>query len=120
MRRGRGAAAVAGGHPPAALERIPVRLAMGAPFAQHHGMREPSLRVQPVVGLLRELGDGVAGEELGSRRLRHAFVGRGLGAVLAVGVDRPLSVLVWPGAALTVELALLVDAQQRLRRCEFF
>ena len=41
VRRGRGPTAVARGHPPTALERVPIRLDVGAAFAKHRLVHVP-------------------------------------------------------------------------------
>ena len=76
-----------------------------------HGLGQPALGFEELVGLLRQPGDAVFGEERCGDPLRSGFVGDRLDPVLAEFEGR-MRVAVGPGAARAVEAGRLVGAQQ--------
>lgn len=92
------------------------RLVMGPAGSLHHGLGQPALLVQPVVGRAVELGDRVLAEELPGDAPRGGLVVDVLGAVLAVLVHVPLAGSGFgPRAAGAVDALGLVDVEQRQR-----
>ena len=89
---------------------------MRLPFADHHGLAEPALVAQPVLGLPGQLCDGMLRPELRPDGAQGVFLGHRLGAVLAELGRLALLVRFRPRAARAVEPAPLVQPQQRLGR----
>ena len=83
--------------------------------AQHHRLRQPPLRVEPVVALRREFGHRMVLEKLRGDPLQRRLVRHGLRPVLAKLKRMPLAVRARPRAALAVEAVLLVHLEQQLR-----
>lgn len=78
-----------------------------------HGLGEPALLIEPVVGLPAQLRDRVPAEEVGGHPARGRLVVDVLGAVLAVLVHVPMARSgLRPSAARAVEALGLVDVQQ--------
>jgi hypothetical protein len=67
---------------------------------------------EPVVGLLREFGDGMRGEKFRCAPLRRSFFGDGLDAVFAVFVEGAVAVGIRPGAAGTVGAIELIEVSE--------
>ena len=81
----------------------------------HQRLGQAALLAQPVIGLGGQLGDAVAGEEVGVRPARGGLPGDGLGAVLAELEVGSVLVGLGPGAARAVEAVVLVQGGQRPR-----
>ncbi|MNF71693.1 hypothetical protein D3C84_536490 [compost metagenome] len=77
-----------------------------------HGLGQAALVFEPVVALLTQLADAVAGEEGGIHPALGGFPVDRLGAVLAE-LDAAVLGGVAPGAAGAVEAAVLVGLEQR-------
>ena len=86
------------------------------PFPDHHRFTQPALVAQPVLGLVRQLRDGVPRPELRAHCPQGVLLGHGLGAVFAELGSLALFVRLRPRTARAVEAASLVQAQQRLGR----
>ena len=90
------------------------RPVMRAARSQVHGLGQPALRLEPVVGLPAKLLDRVGGEEAGVDALAGGLPRDRLGAVLAE-LGRLAMVRIGPGAARAVEAVDLVRLQQGLQ-----
>jgi hypothetical protein len=86
------------------------------PFPDDHGFAEPALVAQPVLGLSRQLGDGMLRPELRPHGPQGVLFGHSFGAVLAEFGCLALLVRLRPRTARAVKTAALVEPQQRLRR----
>ena len=77
-----------------------------------HGVGDPALLPQPVLAVLVEVVDAVAGEELRGRAFCRGFFGDSLGAVFTELGRAPLSgVRIRPGTAHAVEAVGLIELE---------
>ncbi len=87
-------------------------------FAAEHRMRDAAQLVKRNVALLEQLGDRMAGKDLGGQPRGRRFERDGLGAVLAELGRLAFAVGVGPRAARTVKTILLIDLEQRLQAAD--
>src|SRR5216684_3591728 len=78
-------------------------------------MRDASLRVEPLIRLLRKLRDAPLFEKFRRDALCRCLVGDMLGAFFAEFKVRTLAVRLGPGAAGTINAVFLVQLQKRPR-----
>src|SRR6185369_1640782 len=97
------------------LERIiPTdRFVVSGIAMQQHWMCEPSLRSEPLIGLLREFGNAPLLKELRRDAFSCRFFGNMLGAVFAKLEMRALLIGFGPRTARTVNATCLIDFQHR-------
>src|SRR2546422_7184349 len=88
---------------------------MIAARAKNQRMRNAALRVQPLIGLLRQRGNAPLFEKFRRDSLRSRFIGDVLGAFFAKFEMRALAVGFGPGATGTIDALLLIQLQQRAR-----
>src|SRR5437868_5858420 len=81
-------------------------------------MRDPSLLIEPKVGLLRKICDGPLSKKLRRRAFLGRFVGDVLSALFAEFEMRTLAVRLRPGATGTIDSVLLIELQQRARAAQ--
>src|SRR5579871_4573115 len=75
-------------------------------------MRQPSLMPEPVVRLFREFTHAPALEELWRTAFRCRLFRNRLHSVLAILVERPLLIRIWPRASRTIGPLKLVEVRQ--------
>ena len=85
------------------------RFVVVAAGTHHHGMRQPALLPQPVIGVPVQFRDRVRCEELGRNGSQRRLLGDGLGAVLAELGGLAVAGRLGPRATRTVEAVPLVE-----------
>src|SRR6266496_692648 len=88
---------------------------MIAAFAQDHRMSDPTLLIEPVVGLLRKLGNIPLLEKLRRGALCCGFIRDVLGPFFAELEMRAFTVRFGPGATGAVNSLLLIQLQKSAR-----
>src|SRR5882762_6982250 len=94
---------------------VPIdRLVMRRAFTFYHRMNQPTLQLEPVIGLLLQIRDRMLAQEFWTDLLLRCFAGQRFDAVLAKLEQMSITVRIRPGAALAIEAVLLVDLQPTL------
>jgi len=74
-------------------------------------MHQPALRLQPEVGALLQIGDGMRAEKIRRDLFLRRFAGERFYAAFSKFENFSILVRAWPGAALANEPVLLIDLE---------
>ena len=96
-------------------------------FAFHHRVHKPALQLEPVIGLLFQVGDRMLSKKFPTDMFLRCLTGQRFNAVLTKFEQMSIFIGARPGAALAIEAALFVHSQPigdstseaGFPRCEF-
>ena len=80
-------------------------------FAFYHRMNQPTLQLEPVIGLLLQIRDRMLAEEFWTDLLLRCFAGQRFDAVLAKLEHVTIAIRIRPGATLAIEPIFFIDLE---------